>query len=251
MKWFFPALFIFVLGANASPPIVREPGAIYLSDFGIQPIPLKVLEPAPAYFDTAQSRYAGTLRFPQTLQVEGIDVNGLLRIRGNAQQGGIAAWVSPQFLEPLPDKFVGNLRMSEARRIQVEALISQNEAAIGMTDEEIARSLGKPQKKTSRADKSGTQQIWEYVKYKLVPQTTYVPVNNQTVIIYQPTLDRPSGTLIQNCPGYAANILYVKVPIGTLTVTFKNNIVESLDQSEGTTTGGQVSVVIPPLNVYW
>jgi hypothetical protein len=89
------------------------------------------------------------------------------------------------------------------------------------------------------------------VKYKLVPQTTYVPVNNQTVIIYQPTLDRPSGTLIQNCPGYAANILYVKVPIGTLTVTFKNNIVESLDQSEGTTTGGQVSVVIPPLNVYW
>ncbi|MEI6277807.1 MAG: hypothetical protein WCQ16_00325 [Verrucomicrobiae bacterium] len=251
MKWFFPALFIFVAVANAVPPIIRESGAIYLSDFAIKPLNLKVLDAANAYFDTAQSRYAGTLRFPQTVQVEGIDANGLLRIRGNARQGGIVAWVSPKALEPLPEKFVENLRKSEERRIAVEALVARNEAAIGMTSDEVARSLGKPQKKTSRADKSGSQQIWEYVKYQLVPQTTYAPVNNQTVVTYRPTTNSPGGTLIQNSPGYAANTIYIKVPVGTLTVTFRDNIVEALDQSEGTTTGGQVSVVIPPLNVYW
>jgi hypothetical protein len=251
MKWLVPTLFLFVVSSQAASPIIREPGAIYLSDFNVKPLRLKVLEPAPAYFDTVQSRYAGTLRFPQVVQIEGVDLNGLLRVRGNAQQGGVAAWVSPQFLEPLPEKFVENLRKSEERRIEVEALISQNEVAIGMTNEEVARSIGKPQKKSSRADKSSTQQVWEYIKYKLVPQTTYVPVNNQTIITYQPTTNSPGGALIQNVPGYSASTIYVKVPIGTLTVTFKDNIVEALDQSEGTTSGGQVSVVIPPLNVYW
>lgn len=246
------ALFLaFACVATAASPIIREPGAVYLSDFNVKPLKLKVLEPAPAYFDTAQTRYAGTLRFPQIVQVEALDSNGLLRIRGNAQQGGIAAWVNPQFLEPLPPAFAGNLRKSEERRIQVEALISRNEVALGMTPDEVSRSLGKPQKKTNRADNSGTQQVWEYIKYQLVPQTTYAPVNNQTVVTYPPGTNSPGGTLIQNSSGYGASTIYVKVPVGKLTVTFKDNIVESLDQSEGTTTGGQVSVVIPPLNVYW
>ena len=238
--------------SEASPPIVREPGAIYLSDFGLKPLRLRVLEPAPAYFDTAQSRYAGTLRFPQTVQVEGLDTNaGFLRMRGNAQQGGIVAWVNPQFLEPLPENFVENLAKAEKRRVEVEALISRNEVAIGMTSTEVAASLGKPQKKTNRADKSGTQQVWEFIKYQLIPQTTYGPVNNETVITFPATTNSPGGTLVQTSQGLAANTIYVKVPIGTLTVNFKDNIVESLDQSEGTTTTGQVSVVIPPLNVYW
>jgi hypothetical protein len=210
-----------------------------------------VLAPAPAYFDTARTRYAGTLRFPQAVQVEGIDANGLIRVRGDAQQGGIVAWVTPQTLEPLPEKFEENLRKSEARRNEVEALVSRNEVAIGMTIDEVARSLGKPQKKTSRADKSGTQQIWEFIKYQFVPQTTYAPVNNQTIVTYQKTTNSPTETVVQNNQGIAANTIYVKVPIGTLTVTFRENIVEALDQSEGNTTGGQVSVVIPPLNVYW
>lgn len=241
----------FVCFVHAATPIVREPGAIYLSDFNVKPLRLRVLEPAPAYFDSTQTRFAGTLRFPQTVQVEGLDANGLIRARGNARQGGIVAWVDPRFLEPLPAKFSENLRKSEARRITVEALISRNEVAIGMTPDEVGRSLGKPQKKSSRADKSGTQEIWEFVKYQLVPQTTYAPVNSQTVITFQKTTNSPGGTLVQNSQGLAPNTVYIKVPVGTLTVTFKNNIVDSLDQSEGTTTGGQVSVVIPPVNVYW
>ncbi len=247
----FALICAFAFSADAAPPIVREPGAVYLSDFGVKPLKLKVREPAPCYFDTAQTRYAGTLRFPQIVQVEGLDANGLLRVRGNAQQGGIVAWVNPQFLEPLPEKFTENLRKSEERRIEVEALISRNEVAIGMTPDEVGRSLGKPQKKTNRADKTGTQQTWEYIRYQLVPQTTFGPVNNQSIITIPATTNSPGGSLVQNFQGYAANTIFVKVPVGKLTVIFKDNIVESLDQSEGTTTGGQVSVVIPPLNVYW
>ena len=40
--------------------------------------------------------------------------------------------------------------------------------------------------------------------------------------------------------------------MGTLTVSFKEGVVDALDQSEGTLVGaGQVSIVTPPINVYW
>jgi hypothetical protein len=240
-------------------PIVRDPGAIYLSDFALKPLPLKVLRPAPCYFDMAMTRYAGTLRFPQTVKVEAVAENGC-RIRGNAQQGGVAAWVPYNELEPMPEGMLANLRKSEERRKIVEALIAKNEVAIGMTVDEVGRSLGKPQKKTKRADKDGTQQVWEFIKYDLVPQTTYSPGYSQTIIQnpgggHKPgTPGKPGGggVIVQGQSGYYANTIYVKVPVGTLTVTFKDDIVESLDQSEGTLVGaGQVSIVTPPITVYW
>ena len=242
------ALGISVLSAS---PIVRDPGAIYLSDFGQKPLSLRVLRPAPCFFDIGLTRYAGTLRFPQTVKVEAV-ADHACRIRGNAQQGGVAAWVPYAELEELPEGLLANLKKSEERRQLVEALVAKNEVAIGMTPDEVGRSLGKPQKKTRRADKDGTQQVWEFIKYDLVPQTTYTPGYSQTVIQERGGKKRPGNVVVQGQSGYFPNTIYVKVPVGTLTVTFKNDIVESLDQSEGTLVGaGQVSIVTPPITVYW
>lgn len=238
-----------VILASAS-PIIREPGAIYLSDFAMKPLRLKMLEPARSFFDISQQRYAGTLRFPQIVQVEAVGPDGLYRVRGNAQQGGVVAWVNRAALETPPEKFVESLEKANVRRIEVEALIARNEVAIGMIPEEVTRSLGKPQKKTNRANKDATQQIWEYIKYDLVPQTTYAPGVTQTVVKINPGANSPGGSIVQTGSGITSSTIYIKVPVGTLTVTFKDGIVEALDQSEGTTTGGQVSVVIPPINVY-
>ena len=82
--------FFIVAGEVEAAPIIRESGAIYLSDFGQKPLRLRVLRPAPCYFDIGMTRYAGTLRFPQVVQVEAFSDFGC-RIRGNAQQGGVAA----------------------------------------------------------------------------------------------------------------------------------------------------------------
>jgi len=56
---------------------------------------------------------------------------------------------------------------------------------------------------------------------------------------------------VQSGPGFVASTVYIKVPVGTLKVTFADGIVEALDESEGTLGDGQVSVVVPPINVYW
>lgn len=234
------------LAAAEAAPIVREPGAIYLSDFGEKPLKVALARPAPSYFDIGMTRYAGTLRFPQVVQAEAF-AQDACRVRGNAQQGGVAAWIPYNELQGLPENFLANLQKAEDRRIQVEALIAQNEVAIGMTIEEVGRSLGKPQKKTKRADKDGTTQTWEFIKYDLVPQTAYAPGTTQTVIPGKP--GKPGGVVTQS--GYYAQTVYVKVPVGTLKVDFKDGIVEALDQSEGTLAGANATIVAPPITVFW
>jgi hypothetical protein len=231
----FPlALGVALLGlfatAGAS-PIIREPGAIYLSDFTTKPMKLKVLGPAPAYFDLGGTRYVGTLRVPQLVEVQAI-ADQAYRIRGNAQQGQILGWIDPKFLEPVPKETIEALKKAEERRTTVTALIAKNEVAIGMTPDEVQLSLGKPQKKTSRASKDKTpEQVWDYVKYASIPQNTNVI--------------GPGGVL-------TVATTYVKTPVGRLTVSFKEGVVESLDQSEGSIlNGNETTVVAPPIIVYW
>lgn len=212
-------------------PIIREEGAIYLSDFDTKPMKLKVLKAAPAYFDLSGTRYVGTLRVPQVVEVQAIS-DRAYRVKGLAQQGQILGWVSLQALEPIPEETIELLKKSEERRVKVAALIANNEVAIGMTTDEVVQSIGKPQKKTSRTAKGeGVRQVWDYVKYASIPQSTNVV--------------GPGGVV-------TVATTYVKTPIGRLTVTFNDGIVESLDQSEGTIlSGNETTIVAPPVSVYW
>jgi hypothetical protein len=235
---------------RAEAPIIREPGVIYLSDFGEKPMRVGLVRAAPCYFDRTLSRYAGTLRFPQAVRVEAF-AEEACRIRGDARQGGVAAWVPYAELEPLPDNFLENLHAAEERRRTVEELIARQEVAIGMTGEEVERSVGRPQKRSKRADASGLQQTWEYIRYELVPQVTYGPAYNRTIIQQNPTKNSRGKTLIvTGNTGLAASTTYLKVPVGRLTVVFEEGIVSSLEESEGTLSGGQISIVAPPLEVY-
>ena len=235
-----------------SGPIVREAGAIYLSDFGLEPLKLALREPAPCYFEMSARRYAGTLRFPQAVKLDALAPNGMLRVRGNAKQGGVAAWVDPAYLEPLPPDFVANLQRAEERRREVEALIARNEVAIGMTPDEVARSLGKPQKRSSRTSRDGSSQVFEYIRYKLIPQTVYSPSYVESITGVRPDpRARLETVVVRGGYGYNASTVYVKVPVGTITVTFAEGIVESIEESEGTLVGADASIVVPPVNLVW
>jgi hypothetical protein len=244
---------VLLAGSTAwSGPIVREAGAIYLSDFDLEPLKLALREPAPCYFEMSAKRYAGTLRFPQAVKLDAVAPNGMLRVRGNAKQGGVAAWVDPAYLEPLPTDFVANLQRAEERRRQVEELIARNEVAIGMTPDEVARSLGKPQKRSSRTSRDGSSQVFEYIRYKLIPQTVYSPAYVESITGVRPDpRARLETVVVRGGYGYNASTVYVKVPVGTITVTFAEGIVESIEESEGTLVGTDASIVVPPVNLVW
>ncbi len=213
----------------AAEPIIREPDAIYLADFDAPPMRLKVLKPAPAYFDFQGTRYVGTLRFPQTVEIQAVS-DQAYRVRGNAQQGQVLGWVAPRYLETIPTETLTALREAEERRISVAALIAANDVAIGMTTDEVAESLGQPQKRSRRTTGDELFETWEYVEYQLIPQRTNV-IGPRGVVTISTT--------------------YIKTPVGRLTVGFTEGIVDSLDQSEGTILEGNTTTIIaPPIFVY-
>ncbi len=233
-------------------PIVREPGAIYLSDFHEKLPRYRLSGPAPCYFEATMKRYAGTLRFPQTVQLDAISKDGMLRVRGNAKQGGVAAWIEPRFLDGLPGNYLEIATNAEQRRRDVEELIARNEVAIGMTLDEVTRSLGKPQKRTSRTGREGSTQTFEYIRYKLIPQSVYSPSYIQSITGVRPDpRSRLETVTVRSGYGYDAATIYVKVPVGTVTVGFVDGLVETVEESEGTLAGANATIVVPPVDFVW
>jgi hypothetical protein len=211
------------LADSTSGAVIREAGAIYLEDLLMRPARLATVADAPIYYHSDMLRYLGTLKKGQIVELQAVGEKSY-RVRGVAQQGQVVGWVEPKYLNPLKKDFLDNLRQNAARLEQVKALISKNEVAINMTSEEVQQALGKPTKKTSKLDATGREDIWEFIRYELVPQNT---VGRDQF-----------GNLV-------ASVTYIKVPAGKLAVTFANNLVTSLEQTEGTLAGGGQVTTIP------
>lgn len=231
VKAFLTALAFAVLAVSAqaatSGAVIREEGAIYLEDLLMKPARLATVADAPIFYKNDLGRYLGTLKKGQIVELQAVS-DTAYRVRGMAQQGQVAGWVDPKFLNPLKQDFLDGLKQNDARRKEVLALIARNEVAINMTPEEVMQALGKPAKKSSKLDAKGREDVWEFVRYERVPQESLV---RDAV-----------GNLVRT-------IIYVKVPAGKISVTFSNNLVTSLEQSEGTLDAGRVSVVTAPFFV--
>jgi hypothetical protein len=216
VKAFLPLLLLLLISVRApaatSGAVIREEGAIYLEDLLMKPARLVTVADAPIYYQNDLGRYLGTLKKGQIIELQAV-CDWAYRVRGMAQQGQVAGWVDPKYLNALKQDFLENLKKNDARRKEVLALIEKNEVAINMTPEEVQLALGKPSKKSARLDAKGREEVWEFIRYERVPQEVFGR--------------DPSGNLVRT-------VTYVKVPAGRLAVTFGNNLVTSLEQTEGT-----------------
>ncbi|MEO6787640.1 MAG: hypothetical protein ABI318_16045 [Chthoniobacteraceae bacterium] len=215
--------------AFAVSALPREAGAVYLEDFVIKPVKLAVIGEAAVYSQLTNGNYLGTLRRGTTAEVLAIS-DTAIRVRGTAQQGGVAGWVAAAGLTPMKPEFIESVKKNAQRKAEVDALIAKGEVALNMTPEEVTAALGKPQKKTSKLDAKGRQETWEFIRYVRVPQEV-------------PGVD-PAGRAV-------ITTVYVKVPAGKLAVTFENNLVALLEQTEGNTDAPQVRLVTPPIMVVY
>ena len=216
-----------VFAASALP---REPGAVYLEDLGVKPVKLTVIAEPAVFSQPANGHLIGVLRKGSTAELVAIGETAI-RVRGTAQQGGVVGWVTPAGLTPLKADFVESVRQNAKRKADVDALIAKGEVGLNMTHEEVMSALGKPQKKNTKIDAKGRQEVWEFIRYARVPQETI-------------------GRDVQG--RIVTNIVYVKIPAGKLSVTFENNLVASLDQTEGNTdVPGPIRLVPAPIVVVY
>ncbi len=214
------------------PGLPRERGAIYLEDFFEQPYRLKVLQDAAIYYNADLARFLGTLRRGQLVELQAVnDKRGLLRVRGQAEQGQVAGWIEARSVSALDPAFVVALRRSVERREQIRALTASGEIALGMTMEEVAVSLGQPLKKSSHADANGVVESWDYVRYVVVPRT---------VAGYD-----SRGRIFNS-------VVYERLASGKFSAAFSNGVVSAIDRSDvdlGSAGGSPVKSVPPPVGI--
>lgn len=222
------AAFLWVEDLHASGPVIPEEGVVYLEAVGAKPMKIRVTKTAPIYYQSDLQRYLGTLKKGQLVELQAVG-NGAYRVRGLAQQGQVVGWVPAGYMQEVDPKFLEALRQNAERLRAVRVLIERKEVAINMLPAEVLESLGKPQKKSSRMNAEGLEEVWQYVLYARVPK--------------QITGYDEFGRLV-------ASTIYVKDPVGTLAIHFRDGLVAEIEQSEGTLATARAKIVNEPILAY-
>jgi hypothetical protein len=130
----------------------------------------------------------------------------------------------PQDLLSPDPNLAANMRKLYDRQQQVQALIDSRQVALGMTLDEVNASMGKPTRKSSKLTLQGREDKLEYSIFDKVPQVM--------------TGRDPYGNLVQN-------VVYVKVETGTLSVSLKDGIVDTIEETKGAPLGGGGVKIVP------
>ena len=217
------------LPRRSTSKLADEPGTITVEGLLPKPVVVKVPNEATIYYHSDFQRPLGTMA-PGTIVTLIALGDTAYRVRGRARHGDVSGWLKPaDVIHPDPNLHA-NLKKVYDRQIQVQALISKNEVALGMTQEEVRESLGKPTRTSSKLNAQGREDTLEYAVFDRVPQT----VTGRDAL----------GRIIQT-------IVYVKVETGTLSIHFKDNIVDSIEEKKGNPLGaGGVKIVVPPVFVW-
>jgi hypothetical protein len=153
------------------------------------------------------------------------------RVRGQGLRNGIVGWVAPWAFASKDPEFVANLKKLYERQIEVQAIIAENEVAIGMTIEEVGLSRGKPTKTSLRRTKQGQSGKWEYIDYEEVKH-------------YVTRVDPLTGA------AYRQLSHVTQEEKGKTVIEFEDEVVTAIEESEDRK-GGNVRIVVPPVVFGW
>lgn len=206
-----------------------EPGTIYVEDILPKKVQLSVLVESVIYYQADLQRALGSMATGTPVQLVAMSDNAY-KVRGRARHGDVAGWMKMADLKSPDPKLPEKLKAFYERQKKVDELIANHQVALGMTTEEVKLSMGKPTQKTAKITAAGKEETLAYSIYDRVPQI--VTGRDQV------------GNLIQNT-------IYVKVEVGRLSLSFKNNAVSEIQESMGNPLGnGGVKIVPVPINVF-
>jgi hypothetical protein len=217
---FVPALA--QLSKNKS-SLPQEPGTFSIEGLTPKPIVVRIQAEAPVYSTNKFDRAIGS--FAPGMPVTVVSMSDTsYRVRGRARHGDVAGWVRQSDVLSADPKLADKLKKLFERTQQVAELIKNNQVALGMTSEEVQASLGKPSRKSAKINANGKEERLEYAIYEKVPQVT--------------TGRDAFGQIVQT-------VVYVKVEVGTLSLSFKDGIVDQIEETKGNPLGNGGVKIIP------
>jgi hypothetical protein len=211
----------------------RDPEVIYMEQHFDAVFELLVVKEAPVYSDKGGRHRVGTLKADQRVKLEAMTERAY-RVRGQGLRHGIAGWVPPWAFKATweEEDFVGGLRKLYQRQQEVKRLIAARQVAIGMTLREVGEALGQPTKTQVRQTDKGRSGSWEFIDYEEVKH--YVTVR-----------DPLTG-------GWLRRLSHVtQEEKGKTRVEFADDVVTAIEQSENRQGGGNVRIIVPPVEFGW
>lgn len=203
-----------------------EPGTFAVEGMTPRPIPLKVQIEAPVYPTSKLQGALGSFA-PGTVVTLLAMSDNAYRVRGRARHGDVAGWVLMADVKSADPNLNANLKKLYERTKMVDELIQHKQVALGMTSQEVQASMGKPARKASKITAAGKEERLEYAIYDQVPQTS--------------TGVNAFGQIVQT-------VVYVRVEVGTLSLSFKDGVVSQIEETKGNPLrGGGVLTVPPPV----
>ena len=141
----------------------NDPDVVYLEEQVDHKLYLTVTKPANIYSAKNGGRKLGT--FPANTKVELLAIGGenAYRVKGKAKHNKVSGWVSPKLLTSTDKNFIANLKSFYERALIVQDLIANHDVAIGMTLDEVRKSLGEPTKTEVKQTRKGESGQWEYI----------------------------------------------------------------------------------------
>ena len=209
---------------NRSSLATVEPGTFAVEGMTPRPIPLKVQIETPVYPTSKLQGALGSFA-PGTVVTLLAMSDAAYRVRGRARHGDVAGWVLKTDVLSADPNLSANLKKLYERTKLVDDLLQHKQVALGMTSQEVHASLGKPARKSSKITAAGKEERLEYAIYDQVPQTS--------------TGVNAFGQIVQT-------VVYIRVEVGTLGLSFKDNVVSEIEETKGNPLGGGGVRTIPP-----
>jgi hypothetical protein len=209
----------------------QDPDVVYFEEGSKKPIMLGVIKEAPVYSDKEGKVKLGTLKADQTVRLEAM-TDRAYKVRGKGTSDGISGWVPPWAFSSKDPKFVENLKLLYARNLQVQKLIDAHQVAVGLTMEEVTKSLGTPTKTTMRKTGEGQSGRWEFIDYEEVKN-------------YANVRDPMTGQIFRQL------ISVTQIEKGKTAVEFENGMVSAVEESEDRQKSNNTRIIVPPLVWGW
>lgn len=204
----------------------QEPGTFSVEGLTPKPILVRIQAETPVYTTNKFERAIGS--FAPGVAVTLVAMSDTAyRVRGRARHADVAGWVKQADVLSRDPMLADKLKKLFERTQQVAELIKNNQVALGMTSEEVQASLGRPTRTSAKINAAGKQERLEYAMFEKVPQVT--------------TTRDAFGQLVQT-------VIYVKVEVGTLALSFKDGVVDEIEETKGNPLGaGGVKMVPVPI----
>jgi hypothetical protein len=225
----FFALMVGSVLAQSRSSLPVEPGTIALEGLLPKPVRLTIVQESPIFYTSLFDRTLGSMAPTTVVTLIGLSDSGY-KVRGRARHGDVSGWMRKGDVHMPDPTFPEKLKALYSRQTEVAAMIAAHQIAIGMTRQEAQLSLGKPTRTNTRVTAAGREERLEYAIFERVPQAAVGRA--------------PDGQLVQS-------VIYVKVEVGTLSVSFKNNVVEAIEETKGNPLqGGGVKILPVPITLW-